>query len=538
MDRQQQLEAILQRRIMVLDGAMGTVIQQHGLAEDDFRGELLAQHPVPQKGNNDVLTLTRPQLIASIHRQYLEAGADIIETNTFSSTTIAQREYGTEALVEQLNRAAAQLARQQADDFTRQNPAKPRFVAGSMGPTGVTLSMSPDVANPALRTLSFDQFVEAYAQQAAALIEGGVDVLLIETIFDTLNAKAALFAIANVQRRLRTNVPVMLSATVADTSGRLLAGQTIEAFVASVEHYPLLSVGLNCSFGPEQIMPYVDELSRCTDAYVSVHPNAGLPNQLGLYDQTPELMASAVGRMLTAGMVNIVGGCCGTTPDHIARIAQVAALCEPRRRPQLDWHMRLSGLEPLEVSPDKNFINVGERTNVAGSKKFARLIAAGQYAEAVQVAREQVDGGAQAIDVCMDDAMIDAPAAMTHFLNLIASEPEIARVPIMIDSSRFEVIEAGLKCAQGKCVVNSISLKEGEEEFIRRASIIRQHGAAVVVMLFDEQGQATTTERRIEVARRSYEILTQRVGFRPTDIVFDPNILAIGTGMAEHDSQA
>lgn len=532
------IRELLKKRILVLDGAMGTVIQRFKLSEEDFRGDLFLNHRINLKGNNDLLVLTKPQVIETIHREYLEAGADIVETNTFNSTSISQREYGTEDYVEKLNYEGACLARKLADEFTLANPDKPRFVAGSMGPTGCTASMSPDVINPGFRAVTFDDLVAAYTLQAKSLIRGGVDILLLETIFDTLNAKAGLFAIWNVQKELNVDIPVMVSATVADKSGRLLAGQTLKAFIAAISHYPLLSIGLNCSFGAEQIMPYVEEISQNTEFFVSVHPNAGLPNQLGLYDQTPEKMAIVVAKMLNKGIVNIVGGCCGTTPKHIEKIAEAASLYKPRVCPQIPICTKLSGLELLEISPDKNFLNIGERTNVAGSKKFAKLIAAGNYTDAVQVAREQVDGGALAIDICMDDALIDAPVAMTEFLNMIASEPDIARVPVMIDSSRFEVLEAGLKCTQGKSIVNSISLKEGEAVFIRRATLVKQYGAAVVVMLFDEKGQATTTERRIEVAKRSYRILTQFVGFAPEDIVLDPNILAIGTGMEEHAEQA
>lgn len=528
----------LNQRILVLDGAMGTMIQRFKLQEEDFRGSIFANHSHNLKGNNDLLILTRPDVIESIHRDYLAADADIIETNTFNATTISQADYGTQDWIEKINYEGARIARKVADEFTAMNPSKPRFVAGSMGPTNRTASMSPDVNRPGFRAVTFFDLVLAYSQQAKALVEGGVDILLVETIFDTLNAKAALFAISNVLDELQRDVPVMVSATIADISGRLLAGQTLEAFLASVSHYPLLSVGLNCAFGAEQLLPYIEEISAKSKFRISVHPNAGLPNQLGQYDQSAEQMATVVEKVLKSNLVNIVGGCCGTTPLHIEKIAGLVDKYSPRQIPSIQKYTRLSGLELLEIRPDTNFVNIGERTNVAGSKKFAKLIADGKYAEAISVAREQVDGGAQAIDICMDDALINAPQAMTEFINMIASEPDIAKVPVMIDSSRFEAIEAGLQCTQGKSIVNSISLKEGEAEFIRRAKLIRQYGAAVVVMLFDENGQATTTEHRIAVAERSYRILTQVVGYEPEDIIFDPNVLAIGTGMVEHASQA
>lgn len=529
---------LLSQRILVLDGAMGTMIQRFKLQENDFRGSILVNHKQNLKGNNDLLVLTRPDVIESIHGDYLRAGADIIETNTFNATVVSQSEYGTQDLVEKINFEGARIARKVADEFTKLNPNKPRFVAGSMGPTNRTASMSPDVNRPAYRAVTFDDLAKAYGQQARALVQGGVDLLLVETIFDTLNAKAALFGIFQVLDELQKDIPVMASATVADTSGRLLSGQTLEAFLTSVSQFPLLSVGLNCAFGAEQLLPYVAELSKKSKFWLSAHPNAGLPNQLGEYDQSAEEMANVIEKMLQQNLVNIVGGCCGTTPLHIEKIAKVVPKYSPRIIPKVNSNTKFSGLEVLEIRPDTNFVNIGERTNVAGSKKFARLIAEGKYSEALSVAREQVEGGAQAIDVCMDDALIDAPKAMTEFLNLIASEPDIARVPVMIDSSKFDVIEAGLKCTQGKSIVNSISLKEGEEEFIRRAKLINRYGAAVVVMLFDENGQAVNTERRIKVAERSYSLLTNVVGYSPENIIFDPNILAIGTGLVEHDSQA
>lgn len=538
MEKTTVLRELLKSRILVLDGAMGTMIQRNKLKEEDFRGDILKNHPVNLKGNNDLLNLTRPDVIGHIHRAYLEAGADIIETNTFNSTRISQSDYGLEQMVYELNLAGARLARSIADEFSNANPQKPRFVAGSIGPTNRTASMSPDVERPGYRAVTFDQLVSAYTEQAEALIDGGVDILLIETIFDTLNAKAALFAISEILERRGIDIPVMVSATIADNGGRLLTGQTLEAFVCSVSHFPLLSIGLNCAFGAEQMHPFVEELSAITPFFVSAHPNAGLPNQFGEYDQSAQEMAEIVEQMLANGLVNIVGGCCGTTPKHIELVANLAQRYKPRIIPEIPRHTRLSGLELLEIRPESNFINIGERTNVAGSKKFARLIAEGKYAEALSVAREQVEGGAQAIDICMDDALIDAPKAMTEFLNLIASEPDVARIPVMIDSSRFNVIEAGLKCTQGKSLVNSISLKEGETEFVRRAKIIKRFGAAVVVMLFDESGQAVTTEHRCRVAERSYRILTEKIGFSPEDIIIDPNILAIGTGMVEHSTQA
>ncbi|QKG79026.1 methionine synthase [Tenuifilum thalassicum] len=532
------IKELLKNRILVLDGAMGTMIQQFGLQEEDFRGNKFKDHPVNLKGNNDLLNITKPDVIKQMHREYLNAGADIIETNTFNSTSVSQADYKLENCVYEINLAGARLAREVADEFNKVDTSRPRFVAGSIGPTNRTASMSPDVERPGFRAITFDQLVDAYSQQVEALIDGGVDLLLIETIFDTLNAKAALFAISNIIERRKVDIPVMVSATIADSGGRLLTGQTLEAFVCSVSHYPLLSIGLNCAFGAEQMFPYVEELSSISPFFVSAHPNAGLPNQLGEYDQSAQEMANIVEQLLAKQLVNIIGGCCGTTPKHIEQLAELVKKYSPRTTPKISRHTRLSGLELLEIRPESNFVNIGERTNVAGSRKFARLIAEGKYSEAISVAREQVEGGAQAIDICMDDALIDAPKAMTEFLNLVASEPDIARVPIMIDSSRFDVIEAGLKCTQGKSLVNSISLKEGEDEFIRKAKIIKRYGAAVVVMLFDEDGQAVTTQHRCSVAERSYRILTQKVGFQPEDIIIDPNILAIGTGMAEHANQA
>jgi len=538
MSRKKALIKIASQRILILDGAMGTQLQRYRLTEDDFRGDQFKNHPNNLKGNNDILSLTRPNVVEEIHRAYLEAGADIIETNTFNATSIAQSDYGTEHLVFEINRVAAQIARKVADEFTTANHDKPRFVAGSMGPTNRTASISPDVNNPAYRAVTFDTLANAYKEQALGLIEGGVDILLIETIFDTLNAKAALFAIEQATSLKNVDIPVMVSGTITDASGRTLAGQTLQAFIESISHYPLFSIGLNCAMGAEQLIPYIEELAANTEYLVSAHPNAGLPNELGEYDQSAREMANLIERMLAKGMVNIVGGCCGTSPEHIKHIAKVVEGYKPRIAPQLPKHTKLSGLELLEIRPNTNFVNIGERTNVAGSRKFARLIAENKYEEAIAVARQQVDGGAQVIDICMDDAIIDGERAMVTFLNYLASEPDICKVPFMIDSSRFSTIEAGLKCVQGKCIVNSLSLKEGEEKFVEQAKIIKSYGAAMVVMLFDENGQADHTERRIEIAKRSYIILTQRVGVNPCDIIIDPNVLSVGTGMKEHANYA
>ncbi|MFA5648067.1 MAG: methionine synthase [Bacteroidales bacterium] len=525
-------------RILILDGAMGTQLQNFKLTEDDFRGKLFSKHPKNLKGNNDILSLTRPDVIEQIHRAYLDAGADIIETNTFNATSISQSDYGTEHLAREINRQAAIVARRVADEATQTNPLKPRFVAGSIGPTNRTASMSPDVNNPAYRAVTFDMLANAYEEQVRGLIEGGVDTLLIETIFDTLNAKAALFAIGKVLNEKNIDIPVMVSGTLTDASGRTLSGQTLRAFIESVSHYPLFSIGLNCAMGAEQLIPYINELSANTEFLVSAHPNAGLPNELGEYDESAQEMALLVEKMLERGLLNIVGGCCGTSPEHIRHIAKVTQKYSPRTAPQLPRYTRLSGLELLEIRPETNFVNIGERTNVAGSKKFARLIAENKFEEAIAVANEQVEGGAQVIDICMDDAIIEGEQAMVTFLNYLASEPNICRVPFMIDSSRFNIIEEGLKCVQGKSIVNSISLKEGEEKFIEQANIIKSYGAAMVVMLFDEKGQADTTARRAEIAQKSYSILVNKVGVNPCDIIIDPNILAIGTGMTEHANYA
>ncbi len=537
-DINQKIDKILQERILVLDGATGTMLQRYKLTEEDFRGERFKNHSKPLKGNNDILVLTQPAIVAEVHRAYLTVGTDIIETNTFNSTSISQGDYDTKDFVKEINVAAARIARKVADEFTQKDSSKPRFVAGSIGPTNRTTSLSPDVSNPAYRAITFDDLVVAYTEQVEGLIEGGVDILLVETIFDTLNAKAALFAIDEVFEKLGARIPVMVSGTITDASGRTLSGQTLSAFLCSVSHFPLLSVGLNCALGAKQLMPYIKELSASTGFLVSAHPNAGLPNQLGEYDQSAEQMASIVEEMLKQGYINIIGGCCGTTPLHIEKIALLANKYKPRKAPEIPAFTRLSGLELLEVRPETNFLNIGERTNVAGSKKFAKLIAGGKYEEAISVAREQVDGGAQVIDICMDDALIEGEKAMTTFLNYLATEPDIVRVPFMVDSSKFSIIEAGLKCIQGKAIVNSISLKEGEEHFIRNAKQIKRYGAAMVVMLFDEKGQADTTQRKIEIAQRSYRLLVDKAGVNPTDIIIDPNILAIGTGIAEHSGYA
>ena len=532
------LENLVRQRILVLDGAMGTMIQPYNLTEQNFRGELLAELPGQLQGNNDVLCLTCPEVIRDIHRKYLEAGADIIETNTFNAQRISQADYHTEHLVRDINLSAARLARALADEYTALTPDKPRLVAGSVGPTNKTCSMSPDVNNPAYRSLTFDALAEAYTEQMEALLQGGVDILLIETIFDTLNAKAALYAAEEAMQRAGRRVPLMLSVTVSDTAGRTLSGQTLEAFLASVQHADLFSVGLNCSFGARQLKPFLAQLAARAPYYISAYPNAGLPNSLGQYDQTPDDMAREIADYLHEGLVNIIGGCCGTTDAYIARFASLVQDAVPHVPAPQPVNLWLSGLELMEVKPENNFVNVGERCNVAGSRKFLRLINEKNYEEALGIARRQVEDGAQVIDINMDDGLLDAAHEMTTFLNLIASEPDIARVPVMIDSSKWEVIEAGLKCLQGKAIVNSLSLKEGEDIFLSHARAVRRYGAAVVVMAFDEKGQADTYERRIEVCQRAYSLLTQQAGFLPQDIIFDPNVLAVATGMEEHNNYA
>ncbi|GKX57663.1 methionine synthase [Leminorella grimontii] len=528
----------LSKRILILDGGMGTMIQSYRLEEEDYRGERFADWPCDLKGNNDLLVLTKPEVISAIHNAYLEAGADILETNTFNATAIAMADYQMESLSAEINYEGARLARACADAWTAKTPDKPRYVAGILGPTNRTASISPNVNDPAFRNVTFDGLVEAYTESTTALIQGGVDLIMIETIFDTLNAKAAIFAVESVFETLGVRLPVMISGTITDASGRTLSGQTTEAFYNSLRHVKPLSFGLNCALGPEELRQYVAELSRIAECFVSVHPNAGLPNAFGGYDLEPDAMAAQIAEWAGSGLVNIVGGCCGTTPAHIAAIARAVADISPRTIPVIPVSCRLSGLEPLNISDSSLFVNVGERTNVTGSAKFKRLIKEDKYSEALEVALQQVENGAQIIDINMDEGMLDAEAAMVRFLNLIAGEPDIARVPIMIDSSKWEVIEKGLKCIQGKGIVNSISMKEGEEKFIHQAKLVRRYGAAMVVMAFDEQGQADTRARKIEICRRAYRILTEVVGFPPEDIIFDPNIFAIATGIEEHNNYA
>lgn len=532
------LATLARDRILILDGAMGTMIQQYGLTETDFRGERFAHVSGQLKGNNDLLCLTRPDVIQDIHRKYLQAGADIIETNTFNATRVSMADYAMEAYVREINQAAVRLAREVADEFTALTPEKPRLVAGSVGPTNKTCSMSPDVNNPAYRVLTFDDLAAAYQEQMEVLLESRVDALLIETIFDTLNAKAAIYAARQSMEQTGRTVPVMLSVTLSDAGGRTLSGQTLDAFLASVQHAPLFSVGLNCSFGARQLKPYLEQLAAHAPYYISAYPNAGLPNELGKYDQTPAQMASEVKEYIREGLVNIIGGCCGTTDAYIAEypaLVEGALPHVPVSRPESLW---LSGLDLLEVKPENNFINIGERCNVAGSRKFLRLVKEKKYEEALSIARRQVEDGAQVIDVNMDDGLLDAGQEMVNFLNLIASEPEIARVPVMIDSSKWEVIVAGLKCLQGKGIVNSISLKEGEEVFLAHAREIRRMGAAAVVMAFDEQGQADSYERKVQVCERAYRLLVGKAGWNASDIIFDPNVLAVATGMEEHNNYA
>jgi 5-methyltetrahydrofolate--homocysteine methyltransferase len=528
----------LQKRILVIDGAMGTMIQRYQLTEDDFRGERFKNHPADLKGNNDLLNLTRPDVIKAIHAEYLNAGADIIETNTFSTQRISLADYHMEELAYEMSYEGARLAREAADDFNIKTPEKPRFVAGAVGPTNRTASLSPDVNDPGYRAVTFDDLAEAYYEQVRGLVDGGSDLLLIETIFDTLNAKAALFAVQRYETESGKRLPIMISGTITDASGRTLSGQTVEAFWNSVCHANLLSVGLNCALGAREMRPYLEELSEKANVFISAYPNAGLPNEFGAYDETPHETAHQVDDFIKAGLVNIVGGCCGTTPDHIKCIADKAAKHSPRQKPEVAPYMRLSGLEAVTITPEANFVNVGERTNITGSPKFSKLILAENYEEALTVARQQVEGGAQVIDINMDEGMIDSEAVMVKFLNLVASEPDIAKLPIMVDSSKWTVIEAGLKCLQGKGIVNSISLKEGEDKFREQAKKILSYGAATVVMAFDEQGQADNYERRIEICKRSYDILVNEIGFPPQDIIFDPNILTVATGLEEHNNYA
>ena len=532
----QTLREVIKDRIIILDGAMGTMIQQYGLEEDDFRGYRYRNAEGMMKGNNDMLNLTRPDVIEDIHTKYLMAGADIITTNTFSSQRISQADYGLETSAREMALEGARIARKAADRYSTEE--KPRFVAGSVGPTNKTCSMSPDVSNPAARELDYATLYEDYLEQIEALEEGGADAVLIETVFDTLNAKAAIDATMEVERRTGRDLPIMLSITVSDLAGRTLSGQTLDAVLASVSSYPIFSVGLNCSFGADQMKPFIKELAHHAPYYISAYPNAGLPNSLGGYDETPETMAPQIGEYIDEGLVNIIGGCCGTTEKFIAKYAEIAEGKTPHRPQEKPRTMWLSGLELLDVTPDVRFVNVGERCNVAGSRKFLRLIKEKNYEEAVTIARKQVADGALVVDVNMDDGLLDAREEMRTFLNIIASEPDIAKVPVMIDSSKWDVITAGLQCVQGKCIVNSISLKEGEEVFLSHARDVMRYGAAVVVMCFDEKGQATTYERRIEIAGRAYKLLTEKVGMNPLDIIFDPNVLAIATGMEEHDNYA
>lgn len=542
MTTEDKIKSLMRQRVLILDGAMGTMIQSYNLQEEDYRGERFKNLPGIQKGNNDLLTITRPDVIGDIHRRYLEAGADIIETNSFSSQRISMEDYSACEYCTELNIAAAKLARKYADLYTEKTPEKPRFVAGSIGPTNKTCSLSPDVNNPALRNITFDELADAYKEQIIALVEGGVDILLIETIFDTLNAKAALYAAQEAMEETDKKLPIMLSVTIADKAGRTLSGQTLEAFVASVDHAGVMSMGLNCSFGAEDMKPFLKSLSSIAPYFISVYPNAGLPDEIGQYKQTPQEMALQVKDFVDDGLVNIIGGCCGTTDKFIAEYEGIIrengkfkAPHVPVERKHVLW---LSGLEIKKLESGSNFMNIGERCNVAGSRKFLRLIKEKKYDEALSIARKQVDDGAQVLDINFDDGLLNAKEEMVYFLNLLASDPDIARVPLMIDSSKWDVVMAGLKCVQGKCIVNSISLKEGEEKFLSHARQLRKIGAATVVMAFDEKGQATDYKRKIEICERAYKLLTEKVGFPPEDIIFDPNVLSIATGMAEHDRYA
>jgi 5-methyltetrahydrofolate--homocysteine methyltransferase len=537
-ERIEELKRLLKSRILVLDGAMGTMIQDYKLDEEGFRGHRFADHSCLQKGNNDLLSLTRPEIVITVHSAYLEAGADIVETNTFNSTRIAMADYLMEDVVHEMNTEAARLARVAASAASERTPNRPRFVAGVLGPTNRTASISPDVNDPGFRNVKYDELVAAYDEAISGLVDGGADFLLVETVFDTLNCKAALFAIESYFDKNDIRLPVMISGTITDASGRTLTGQTTEAFWNSVSHVDPLLVGLNCALGADDLRPYLEELSRIAGTHVSCHPNAGLPNAFGGYDQSPDEFSDALRTFADSGFVNLVGGCCGTTPDHIRALSEAVSSIAPREIPEIEPRCRLSGLEPLNIGPDSLFVNVGERTNVTGSARFAKLIKENDYDSALDVARQQVDNGAQIIDINMDEGMLDSEAAMVKFLNLVAAEPDISRVPVMIDSSKFSVIESGLKCVQGKCVVNSISLKEGEEAFVAQARLVRRYGAAVVVMAFDEDGQADTIERKTRICERSYDILVNKVGFAPQDIIFDPNIFAVATGIEEHDGYA
>ena len=535
----EQFKKLLLEKILILDGAMGTMIQRHKLTEEQFRGERFKNHPTDLKGDNDILCITQPEIIKGIHRAYFEAGADIVETNTFNGTPISQSDYQAQHLIYEINFEAAKIAKEIADEFNKRELNKPRFVAGALGPTNKTLSLSPNVNDPGYRAVTFDEMVNAYYQQVRGLVDGGADLILIETIFDTLNAKAAIIAVQKYLEEKKLELPLMLSGTIVDMSGRTLSGQTVEAFCVSISHAKnLVSIGLNCALGAKQMRPFVEDISNISDKFLSVYPNAGLPNEMGGYDETPNSMASVLNDFLASGFVNIVGGCCGTTPDHIKAIAEKVKLYKPRIPKEQKPYLRLSGLEPVTLRPDSNFMNIGERTNVTGSKKFARLIKEEKYDEALSVARDQVEGGAQVLDVNMDEGMLDSEKEMTKFINLLEAEPDIAKLPIMLDSSKWSVIEAGLKCLQGKGIVNSISLKEGEKVFKDHAKKVLSYGAAVIVMAFDEKGQADTFKRRIEICKKAYDILTKEVGFPPQDIIFDPNILAIATGIEEHNNYA
>lgn len=530
------LHAAFRERILVLDGAMGSLIQGYGLEEKDYRGDRFTDSKIDLKGNHDLLVLTRPDVIENIHRAYLDAGADVIETNTFSGTSIAQEDYGMEAVVYEMNKESAKLARKLCDEYTANNPSKPRFVAGAVGPTNRTLSISPDVNDPGFRAITFNELADAYYDQIRGLADGGADLILIETIFDTLNAKAALFALDKVRQELGRELPVMISGTITDASGRTLSGQTVEAFYISVAHANPICIGLNCALGAQEMRAHLAALSKVAACNVHAYPNAGLPNEMGEYDQDAQEMQGYIRDFADSGLVNLIGGCCGTTPAHIAAMAKAVEGLTPRSAADISGYTEISGLEPLVIRPETNFVNVGERTNVTGSRKFARLIKNGDYAEALDVARQQVEGGAQVIDVNMDEGLLESKEAMVTFLNLMMAEPDIAKLPIMIDSSKWDIIEAGLQCVQGKCIVNSISMKEGEEEFLRQAKLVKQYGAAAVVMAFDEEGQADTAARKIEICQRAYKLLTEKAGLSPTDIIFDPNIFAVATGIEEHNN--
>ncbi len=533
------LKNILSKKIMLLDGPRGTMIQKLRLTEEDFRGKLLKNHPFDLKGNNDILCLTQPEMVKEIHKAFLESGAEILGTNTFNGNGISQADYKTENLVYDLNFQAAKIAKECVDEYNAKDNSIQRFVAGAIGPTNKTLSMSPSVTDPGFRAVTFDQISAVYKEQAHGLIDGGADILLIETVFDTLNAKAAIYGIGELSRKLGKQIPLMISGTVVDMSGRTLSGQTIEAFWISVSHAEnLLSVGVNCSLGAPEMRPFIHDLSLVANIYTSLYPNAGLPNEFGEYDDTPESMTKVLEEYAQEGLLNIVGGCCGTTPEHIKHFAEITKKYPPRKPPEVKPYLRLSGLEPVVIRPETNFVNIGERTNITGSKKFANLILSGDYDGALAVARGQVEGGAQVLDINMDEGLLNSEEAMVKYINLLQAEPDIAKLPIMVDSSKWSVIEAGLKCLQGKSIVNSISLKEGEEVFIDHAQKIKMYGAATVVMAFDEQGQGDTFQRRIDICKRAYDILINKVGFNPQDIIFDPNVLTVATGIEEHNNYA